>query len=386
MVGNNFDDWLLFALYKAYLEARKGKRTTADEYKFEVGGEMENLIKLRDAILERNYHPRSGIAFITRRPVPREIFAASFPDRIIHHLLFNEAEKWWNPRLDPNSYSCRKGKGTWAGVKDMRDHIRAVSEDYTREAYVIKLDIQGYFMSLVRTRLMERVDWGLRQQYTNDPAMYDLMEYIWRQVIFDDPIDGVKIRGQASDWAILPPSKSLFCQPEGQGIVIGNLTSQHLSNIYLDQLDRYIRYTLGYKYFGRYVDDFYFVVTEDELLQAKRNIRAIESFLKSIGLVLHPKKRYIQNVRHGVAFLGVVLYPGFIVPGKRFKKQFYQAAQAVQMGRKSPDAVTSYIGFLKHIRGEKLIQKVFADMGWEYYPGSKPWGSCLPGDGKVAEV
>lgn len=344
---------------------------------------MENLIVLRDEAGLRKYSPRRGIAFITRRPVSREIFAAPFSDRVIHHFLFNQVESWWDKRLDAHSYSCRKGKGTWEGVKDLRDAIWEVSKGYTREAYVIKLDIQGYFMSLARESLMKRVDWGLTQQFKDDPAKYDLLYYLWHQIIFDDPIKGIKIRGNASDWTVLPPSKSLFCQPEGVGIVIGNLTSQLLSNIYLDQLDRYIRFTLKYKYYGRYVDDFFIVVTKDELVQAKRDIRALEIYLRSIGLVLHPKKRYIQDVRHGVSFLGVVIYPGFIVPGKRFKKQFYQAAQAVQMGRKAPEAMLSYIGFLKHINGEKLIRQVFEEMGWEYRPGTKPWGNSLPGDKAV---
>ena len=113
-IKKNFGEWLLWEFYKAYKEARKGKRNTADEYSFEVGGEIENLMTLRDEVIKRAYEPRRGIAFITRRPVPREIFAAPFPDRVIHHFLFNHAEKWWDKRLDPGSYSCRKGKGTWA--------------------------------------------------------------------------------------------------------------------------------------------------------------------------------------------------------------------------------------------------------------------------------
>ena len=125
------------------------------------------------------------------------------------------------------------------------------------------------------------------------------------------------------------------------------------------------------------MDDFYIVVQEKDLLTAKRNIRGIETFLKTIGLTLHPKKRYVQNVKHGVAFLGVVIYPGVIVPGKRFKKQFYESARLVAEGRKTPETVVSYLGFLSHISGEKLIRKVFDEFGWKYQPGIKPWAGIL---------
>lgn len=92
----------------------------------------------------------------------------------------------------------------------------------------------------------------------------------------------------------MPPSKSLFRQPKGQGIAIGNLTSQLISNIYLDQLDRHITLTFGFSHYGRYVNDFYLVSTsKGDLVHAARDI---ERYLRhELSLTLHPHKQHLQD-------------------------------------------------------------------------------------------
>ena len=364
-MSRRFNRWLLAQLNNAFYEARKAKRRTRDERNFEVFL-PENLKKLASSIILRQYEPSRGIAFITRRPVIREIFAAPFRDRVIHHFLFNQCAEWWDRRFIYDSYSCRKGKGTLFGIQRLKHHIRSVSQNYSKKTYVIKMDIQGYFMSLPRKALYERIVWGLDRQFADNEARKDLLKYLWRKIIFDDPIKGVKRRGSIHDWDNLPDSKSLFRQKPGFGIVIGNLTSQLLSNIYLDQLDRYVIHTLGYKHYGRYVDDFYIVVTEDKLTQAKRDIEKIRKYLKSINLTLHPKKTKIQEINRGVEFLGVVIYPYRIVMGKRYKTHFYEAAAEVGMGRKGIETVVSYLGHARHFDGQKLASRIFERVGWRY--------------------
>lgn len=362
---NGFDDWLYKELYLAYLDARKGKRKTTDEHRFEVN-DLTNLLYLRDLIVERRYKPGRGIAFITEKPVIREIFAAPFVDRVVHHFLCNIIVPWWEPRLSPASYSCRKEKGTLYGIRDLERKIRRISQNYTRETYVIKLDLQGYFMSLSRKKLYERIMWGLKRQFPNGGELYQTVKYLFYEIIFDDPIKGIKIKGKKSDWDNLPPSKSLFYQPKGQGIVIGNLTSQVLSNIYLDQLDRFVTLELGYKGYGRYVDDFYIIVEKERFSQAKRDVEVIERYLHSIGLTLHPRKRYMQEIHKGVEFLGVVVYPGRIVPGKRTKGNFKEAVHLLADTGESPESVTSYLGHLKYTKSTKLIRETFGEVGWNY--------------------
>lgn len=360
-------EWLLKELYFAYLEARKNKRGTSDEHKFELNA-MANLMILRDDIMNHRYKPGRGIAFITYDPVMREIFAAPFRDRVVHHFLYNQVADWWDKRFVYDSYSCRKGKGTLFAIERLHHHINSVSKCGSEPAYVIKLDIQGYFMSLPRKDVFSRACWGLDRQFSSSKDLWlkDLVKYLWKEVIFDDPTRGVTIRGSVSDWDDLPENKSLFSQPPGRGIVIGNLSSQLISNIYLDQLDRFVKYELGYKHYGRYVDDFYLIVSEAELKKALTDVEKIKEFLFSIKLTLHPKKRYIQKVTHGVPFLGMVVYPNAIVPSRRFKNNFYRAALSYSMELNSDESILAYLGYMKNVDGKKLCSKVFDAFGFEY--------------------
>ena len=183
----------------------------------------------------------------------------------------------------------------------------------------------------------------------------------------DDPVKGVKIRPPVRLWDLLPDSKSLFYQPKGKGIVIGNLSSQLLSNIYLSQLDRFVTMDLGYKHYGRYVDDSYLVVPAEKKDIALNDVKVIERYLQNIGLKMHPKKTHVQEVKKGVPFLGAVVYPFFRVPGRRFKDNFYQAARKFESGVSgSTESIASYLGYCSKLRGEKLCQKVFESVGWDY--------------------
>ena len=355
----SFSSWLYDQLTLAYLQARDGKRKTHDEHNFELN-QYDNVAELVREVINRTYRPGKSTAFLVHKPVDREIFAAHFRDRVIHHFLYNATAWWWDRRMSPDCYSCRVGKGTWYGISRLARHVRSVSQNGTKPAYVIKLDIQGYFMSLDRNKLYERVCWGLDQQFPRHNLEYHLLKFLWRVIIMDDPVSHVAVRGDISQWMNFPAHKSLFCQPKGKGIVIGNLTSQLLSNIYLSLLDHYVQNVLGYKHYGRYVDDFFLIITADEYQKAKRDIAKIEKFLKdNLYLTLHPKKRYFQSVDKGVAFLGAVIYPHAVVPGKRFKRNFYAAAYRFVTGQDdSLESVISYIGFTYNLNGRKLLKDI----------------------------
>lgn len=364
--------WLLEQLAIAFVEARKGKIKTYDEHAFEINW-MENIVKLADAILERRYKPGASVTFVIHDPMVREIFAAPFRDRVVHHFLYNMQAGWWDRRFIYNSYSCRVGKGTLFGMKQAQKMMWQVTDGCAKKAMVLKMDIRGYFMSLPRKKLYEKVKLGLDQQfkgYRNDRAarqIYKICKFLWGQVLMDDPVGKARRRGRLSDWnpEILPLEKSLFCQPEGQGIVIGNLTSQLVSNIYLDALDRYVTYTLGYKYYGRYVDDFFIMVPERQYEKAKRDLEKIERFLKEeLGLKLHPKKRYMQSVYKGMSFLGARVYPRCLYPSDRLQSKFKEKAYLLACGYGEVESVVSYLGIMVHLDGEKMIRRTFDALGW----------------------
>lgn len=364
----SFEHRLQVALYVAYIEARcGGKRGTSDEHKFELNAD-ENLMMLRKDILDKTYEPSRSTAHIVHNPVIREIFAASFRDRVVHHLVFDLVYEWWDRHFINDSYSCRVGKGTLYGIRRLDHHIRSVSGNYARKAYVLQMDIKGYFMSLSRKELYRRAMWGLDKQFKGqkDTPEYEMLKSLWYKIIFDNPVNGAKKVGDLRGWSELPASKSLFNQPAGIGIVIGNLTSQLLSNIYLDQLDRFITERLGYKHYGRYVDDFYIVVTEEKLSQLKRDIGAIREYLKGLKLSLHPHKIRLQESSKGVEFLGAVVYHDYIVAGKRLKKNVIVACEEVIAGRRGVETVASYLGHLKYMDSAKLTTLAFERVGWEY--------------------
>ncbi len=366
-LNNDPRNLLATELFIAELQARKGgKRKTCDTHSFEVNL-FENLLRLRDAMWEYAYKPSRGTAHIIFRPVQREIFAAPYVDRVVHHWVVSILVDWWERRLCYDSYSCRKGRGTSFGIRRLNHHMRSVSLNYTRPFFVIKMDIRGYFMHIRRDILYERVLWGLKRQFAGKYGKrYRILKYVIREVIFDDPIRGVKIQGSYEDWRGLGADKSLFCQPSGRGIVIGNLTSQFFSNIYLDALDRFVKIDLGYEHYGRYVDDFYIVVTEDELAQAKRDIRAIDNFLMGRGMSLNMKKTKIFPAGQGVPFLGAVSRNGAVMPDKRIVRNFYAAAEKMAEGYGKIETIASYLGMMKQFDSYKVVRRIFDEVGWDY--------------------
>ena len=362
---------LLFAeLYIAERQARiGGKRKTYDTHMFEVNL-FENLTRLRDSLWECAYTPSRGTAHVIFKPVQREIFAAPYVDRVVHHFIVNNIDSWWDHRLIHDSYSCRVGRGTKFGVERMQHHILSVSQNMKYATYVVKLDITGYFMHINREIMYNRVKWGLDMDFKERGELggkrYKILKHAIHEIIFDNPIEGVKIQGRYSDWRGLPEDKSLFCAAPGCGMVIGNLTSQDFSNIYLDALDRFITGELGYKHYGRYVDDFYIVVREEELEKVKSDVKVIDAFLNGIGLSLNRKKTHFFPTWQGVPFLGMVVKGHAILPGRRISRNFMDAAYKFAAGYSgSVESIISYLGMMSNYQSGHKVDEIFAKVGWE---------------------
>jgi retron-type reverse transcriptase len=315
---------LLKDVFYAYYCARRHKRNTVNQLKFELDLE-ENLHQLHHDILYRTYEPRPCVAFIVEKPVKREVFAADFRDRVVHHLIFNYLNPVLDGRFIYDSYSCRKGKGTLFGIRRLEHHIRSCSQNHTQPCYIMKMDVEGYFMRMNRHLL-----WGLLQQHIGKAHKHwqtiplDILLYLMEKTIFLDPTQGCIFKTPRASWEGLPPSKSLFHSPKDCGLPIGNLTSQLFSNVYLHELDRFVEYRLGCRHYGRYVDDFYLLSGSPERLLEWRT--AISCFLlERLHLRAHPRKFYLQHYSKGVAFLGVVIFPWHTSIGKRITKNYRTA-------------------------------------------------------------
>ena len=143
-------------LFEAYYKARKNKRNTNNQLRFEINYEQE-LFKLYEEIKNKTYKVGKSIAFIINKPVQREIFAASFRDRVVHHLIFNYINPILEPQFIQDSYSCRTGKGTLYGINQANAYLKSVSDNFTTDAYVLKLDVKGYFMNINKNVLMQKL-------------------------------------------------------------------------------------------------------------------------------------------------------------------------------------------------------------------------------------
>ena len=256
--------------------------------------------------------------------VVREVFAADFRDRVVHHLIIRKLNPLFEKQFIYDSYACREGKGTHFGIRRLSGFIRACSDNYNRDCYVLKLDIEGFFMHINRKTLFERLRKFIEEKYREQDK--GLIIELCEKVIFNDCTANCIIKGRRNDWVDLPPSKSLFHSPPGCGLPIGNLTSQIFANFYLDAFDHFVKHDLGIRYYGRYVDDWVIVHPDKAYLQAL--IPRLDRFLREqLGLNVHPRKIYLQHYSKGVAFLGAVVKPGRVYIKNRTKGNFYERIQ-----------------------------------------------------------
>lgn len=360
-------------LFRAYEDARKNKRNTIAQLEFEKDAE-HNLIELYHELLDGSYVPGKSICFLTHFPVLREVFASQFRDRVVHHLLFNYIAPIFEKTFIYDSYSCRKEKGTLFGVERLDHHIRSCTNNYTHTAYILKLDIQGYFMSInknilygiIYNKLMKQ--WEEKGKNCNIPGKNpEFILFLVESIIFKDHTLDCEVMGNKKEWMLLPASKSLFCQPKGIGLPIGDLTSQLFSNIYLNEFDNMIKRRFKIRHYGRYVDDFYVVHPSKAYL--KSLIPVIRTFLKErLGLTLHPKKIYLQPYTHGVAFLGAFVKPyrKYAIPrsvnnfrSKAKKIISFSTRDELTIGQLEAiqASLNSYLGYLGHYKSYKIIHK-----------------------------
>jgi RNA-directed DNA polymerase len=345
----------LAELFDAYESCRRHKRKTQNAMAFELDYE-QNLVDLCEEINNGSYLPGNSIAFIVDKPVKREIFAADFRDRVVHHLIINKLNGLFEKEFITDSYSCRKGKGTHKGIKRLDRFIRQCSQNYNRDCWILKIDIKGFFMSIDRNRLYHQLELFIRTNYLlpDCPILLELC----RKVVFYDPAANCVIKGRRANWKGLPDDKSLFYSRPGCGLPIGNLTSQVFANFYLNSFDHFMKHTLGLRYYGRYVDDVV-VVHQDEAFLSSL-IPIIRVYLKQeLGLMLHPHKIFLEHFSQGIKYLGVVMKPRRIYVANRTKANFYSALLKYNRiaQRHKPyhaeraafqSSINSYLGLMKH--------------------------------------
>lgn len=370
---------LLDDLFRAYFDTRRHKRNTHSQLAFEFDYE-HNLIELCRQIDSRNYRPAPAICFIAEEPVKREIFASSFSHRVVCRLLYNYIAPLFDARMIYDSYSCRVGKGVFVGIERLEHHLRSCTRNHTCRAYVLKLDLRGYFMNIDKRILHGVLLQGLDRHWnkpSGDGRLWserldrELIDYLIEVILYRNPVTDCIMLGRASDWKGLPASKSLFHAPENVGLAIGDITSQLFSNILMDRFDQFVKRELECRYYGRYVDDFYIVHSSRRYLE--RVLVRVKSFLETeLHLALHPDKIILRSCRYGIPFLGAYVKPYRRYPTKDSVSRFRRRVRMLEAecrccapsyGRllQIRAVLNSYCGHFRHFRAYRILHAQFAD-------------------------
>ena len=372
-------DESLFSLaniQRRYVECRRHKRNTANALRFEARQEM-NLLALRDALAERSYEPGRSVCFFTRRPKLREIFAADFRDRIVHHVLVNHLEKIWEPVFIHDSYACRKGKGVHAAVARLQQFMRQATANGTRPAFTLQLDVRNYFMSIDKPRLFEMLRGRLNPGRPADAEALWLAE----KLVFHDCTREPVLKGDPRLVHLLPAHKTLFRAPSGKGLPIGNLNSQFFANVYLNALDQFVKHELKCRWYLRYCDDFVLVAQAASQLETWKS--RIERFLaERLLLQLNPSRERLRPVSDGVDFLGYIVRPFHLLVRRRVAGHLREAlariarslvcrrAQATEYRFKFEEldalqaSLASYLGHFRRAACWRLVDAIWAANPW----------------------
>ena len=336
------------------------------------------------------YMPTTSITFIVIYPRLREIFAANFRDRIVQHWIVIRIEPLLEQRFISQgnvSYNCRKGFGTLAAVNRLESLILEVSGNYSAKAYIGKYDIVSFFMSIDVRILWQLLEPFIRENYKGSDV--DMLLYLLRITIFHRPQDNCERRGNLKLWEYLDRRKSLFYALMFIGMAIGNITSQLLANFFLSFFDEFMN-KLCEKYGARYirfVDDYAVVASSIrviKIIEAEARIWLSEN----LHLQLHKKKVYIQEVKHGVKFVGTVIKPGRkylsnTTWGKfhELMDEFESTCKEICISGSSVEnlyylerllsGVNSYLGFAAHNNSYNILYRRFTEM--RYF-----WNVCYP--------
>lgn len=370
---------ILENLYTAYFEARKNKRNTAEQLKFEANYE-HYLHELYEQIISKTYKVKPCKAFVIEKPVYREVFAPQFIDRVVHHFVVQYISEAVEKLLIQDCYSCRIGKGTLYGIERAKYNMRSVTQNYAKDAYILKLDVSGYFMNMNTTFLYNQIqEFQLVENLCCSPTEKETLNYLIKEIIFTNPIHQCVVVGNKDLWQFIPKNKSLFHSMPNCGLPIGNYTSQVFGNVYLNAFDHWVKNDLGIKHYGRYVDDMYFMHTDNVFL--KQCIPIITQKMKNYGMEIHPKKIYFQHYTKGIHFLGRYIKPYRTYVSSRTKNNFLQMIQRMEkdLGRGYDYLIenmllpyylscfNSYMGFFTKANSYTLIKKVVSQLSGNFY-------------------
>lgn len=299
-------------LFLAFKKAARGKRGLVPVAEFAFD-EDENLFTLQDELQAKTYQPGPYRSFYIRDPKRRLVSAAPFRDRVVHHALCNVIEPIFERTFIGDSYANRLGKGTHAALDRAQGFAKA-------HPYVLQCDLRQCFPSLDHQILR-----AILARKLHDDDMLWLCDQILNsgEGVLEEEYDMVYF-----------PGDDIFAANRPRGLPIGNLTSQFWANVYLNELDQFIKRRLHVRAYVRYVDDFLLFSGDKAELWAWK--RALVDYLASLRLTLHERESTVYPTATGIPFLGLRLYPGHRLlkrkNGVAFQKRFLKWRKQVRRG------------------------------------------------------
>ncbi len=314
-------------LLAAWKEFVRGKRKKRDVQEFQHRL-MDNILALHHDLAEGTYKHGSYHHFKISDPKPRDIHKASVRDRLLHHALYRQLYPFFDRTFIADSYSCRLRKGTHRSMNRFREFAYKVSRNHTRTCWVLKCDIRKFFASIDHATMIDLVGLSIADQ---------------------------RIVALVSE--VVGSFYSHVLKNLGIGLPLGNLTSQLLVNVYMNEFDQFIKHTLKAKYYIRYADDF--VILHEGRQKLFEFLPAIREFLSlRLQLKLHPDKVSIATLASGVDFLGWVHFPDHRVLRTSTKKRMLKRVKGLEpMG----PTLRSYLGLLRHGNADKFRDTVLAN-------------------------
>jgi RNA-directed DNA polymerase len=277
----------------AYRKCRHKKRPSVHQIRFEsrLG---ENLLSLHSDLRSRKYQPSRSKCFVVIYPKPREIFAAHFRDRIVHHLLVGRLEPLWEPRFVHSSFACRKERGGYKAIAYIDRQARRLSQGGRHKVFVLQVDIASFFVTIHRPTLAEILLKDIRNEY---------LCWLIETAFCHDARENVWVESSPELRTLIAPYKSWFNKDKDVGIPIGNLTSQFGANVYLDGVDQWICRNLRPGAYLRYMDDLTLLDTDPKRLRAMAG--PIDCWLKkNRSQSLNPDKTTLKQLSSGIQYLG----------------------------------------------------------------------------------
>lgn len=283
---------------------------------------MANAFVLHTELTDRTYTHGGYDAFKIADPKPRDIHKATVRDRLIHHAIYRQLYTFFDRTFIADSYSCQLNKGTHKAMRRFKAFANKVSKNDTRTCYVLKCDVRKFFASIDHRILM------------------DILKK--------------RVRDEDTLWLLGRVVESFSSGRPGKGLPLGNLTSQLLVNVYMNEFDQFAKHELKAAHYIRYADDFVLLSTDRPWLESL--IPRIREFLGlELALELHPDKVYIKTLASGVDFLGWVHFPDHRVLRTASKRRMFRRLKDSEEDDESVRA--SYRGMLKYGNTFKLRER-----------------------------